>query len=446
MPKQRPWVGFADMAEQYGPVISLSVLGKRIIVLNSVETLVDGLGKRELAGRPHLVVAGELMDFNRTMVLVPDGPEHKAHRRLSHIALNPSAVQAFTKIQTESIRRCIERLATTPDYDKEIRVAVARSIVEMVYGIKIEGIDDPFVVCADTVFEALGDALVPGRYLADVIPMLKLIPSWFPGAHFKREAAQVRKELDTMCDFPFSLVKEAMASGTAPYSFVSSLLDGVKSGSIQGVPEEFISNVAGTLYGGGVDTTYSTILTFLLAASINPRVQAKAQEEIDRVIGKERLPVFEDRASLPYVRAVVQEAMRFYPTAPVGVARLATKDTVIGGYFVPKDSVVIPNAWAVSRDPGSSGLPADEFHPERFFNASPPPDPSVYAFGVGRRSCVGQTVGENFVFIMIASLLASYTILPAQDEEGRDIKPKLAWLDTTLTRPEPFGCRFVPRA
>lgn len=145
------------------------------------------------------------MILRQTMVLVPDGPEHRLHRKLSHLALNPGAVFAFTKVQRDSILRCISRLATTRDFDREIRVcvprrtgsfaginhallgrAVARSIVEMVYGIKIDSIDDPvsaicvspsafvdfckFIVCADTVFGALGDALVPGRYLADTIP------------------------------------------------------------------------------------------------------------------------------------------------------------------------------------------------------------------------------------------------------------------------------------
>lgn len=57
-----------------GPIISLSVLGTRIVILNSLELLVEGLGKRELAGRPHLVVAGELMDFNRV-------------RSVSHVSL-----------------------------------------------------------------------------------------------------------------------------------------------------------------------------------------------------------------------------------------------------------------------------------------------------------------------------------------------------------------------
>ncbi|EJD42186.1 cytochrome P450 [Auricularia subglabra TFB-10046 SS5] len=444
MPRERPWLKFTEWAKQYGPIFTVTVPGQRMVVLNDLESATEGLKQTQLADRPHFVVAGDLMDFTRTMVLARDGPELRTQRKLSHIALNPTAVQAFTEVQRKYIHNCIPLLANSKNFEMEIRLSVIRSIVDMVYGIKVDSIDDPFIVQSDTVFYALGEAIAPGRYLADTFPILKYLPSWFPGAGFKRLAAQVRRELDGMCDHPFGIVKRDMADGTAPLSFVSSLLAQVQDGYIDAYPERLISHVAGTLYGGGVDTSFSTVMTFLLAASLNLEVQTKAQEEIRRILG-DRLPTIADRPHLPYVHAVVKETMRFYPTAPMGVARRASRDTSVGWYFIPEGSVVIENTWAISRVTGDLGLPADEFHPERFLSASPPPDPTLYAFGTGRRSCVGQTVGENFVFTMIASLLAAYTILPAVDHNGKEIAPELVWLDSTLTRPVPFACRFVPR-
>jgi cytochrome P450 len=79
-----------------------------------------------------------------------------------------------------------------------------------------------------------------------------------------------------------------------------------------------IADVAGLVYVAGSDTTVSSVVGFFLAMLINPEVQAKAQAEVDRVVGKDRLPEFEDRKELPYVEALVNECLRWLPVVPMG--------------------------------------------------------------------------------------------------------------------------------
>ena len=67
-----------------------------------------------------------------------------------------------------------------------------------------------------------------------------------------------------------------------------------------------------------------------------PEAQRKAQEEIERVVGRDRLPVFEDRASLPYTDAIFREVLRLWPPTPLIIPRVATEDDVYKGYFIPK--------------------------------------------------------------------------------------------------------------
>ena len=62
--------------------------------------------------------------------------------------------------------------------------------------------------------------------------------------------------------------------------------------------------------------TYTTIQAFFLAMVLNPAVQAKAQAQIDSVLGTDRLPVFEDLSSLPYIQAIMMEVLRYYPVTP----------------------------------------------------------------------------------------------------------------------------------
>jgi cytochrome P450 len=89
----------------------------------------------------------------------------------------------------------------------------------------------------------------------------------------------------------------------------------------------------------------SSVGTFFLAMALNPEVQIKAQEEIDRVIGLGRLPTVEDRKRLPYINAVVQEVLRWHPVVPMGVPHMSTVDDMYDGYFIPKGSLLMPNIW-----------------------------------------------------------------------------------------------------
>lgn len=79
--------------------------------------------------------------------------------------------------------------------------------------------------------------------------------------------------------------------------------------------------------------------------TVFPEVQKKAQEEIDRVVGRDRLPNSSDRPNLPYIDATVKEVLRWHPVAPMGLPHTSTADDVCEGYFIPKDSMVFPNVW-----------------------------------------------------------------------------------------------------
>lgn len=78
-----------------------------------------------------------------------------------------------------------------------------------------------------------------------------------------------------------------------------------------------------------------------------PEVQRKAQEEIDRVVGSDRLPGFEDREDLPYIDALVKEVLRWHPVAPMGLPHQTTADDIYEGHFIPKGAMLMPNIWFV---------------------------------------------------------------------------------------------------
>jgi cytochrome P450 len=81
---------------------------------------------------------------------------------------------------------------------------------------------------------------------------------------------------------------------------------------------DMIKDVAGVAYVAGSDTTVAAVVSFFLAMLVYPDVQAKAQAEVDRVVGKDRLPEPEDRKEMPYIEGIVNECLRWLPVQPLG--------------------------------------------------------------------------------------------------------------------------------
>ena len=79
--------------------------------------------------------------------------------------------------------------------------------------------------------------------------------------------------------------------------------------------------------------------------SLNPTVLQRAQAELDSVVGPNRLPNFDDRSSLVYVEAVIKEALRWQNVIPLGVPHRLTQDDVLGDYFLPEGTLLLPNIW-----------------------------------------------------------------------------------------------------
>ena len=91
--------------------------------------------------------------------------------------------------------------------------------------------------------------------------------------------------------------------------------------------------------------TFSTLQVFFIAMALNPDIQRKAQAELDAVIGPDRLPDHNDRASLPYIDAIAKESLRWQNVLPFSLPHLSTEDIEYNGYFIPAGTTFIANTW-----------------------------------------------------------------------------------------------------
>ncbi|GJJ11877.1 hypothetical protein Clacol_006115 [Clathrus columnatus] len=211
--------------------------------------------------------------------------------------------------------------------------------------------------------------------------------------------------------------------------------------------------VAGTLYAAGSETTAKQMQWFILSMVIHPDIQARAQAQIDDIVGRERMLNFDDFDRLPYVQALIKELLRTDRRISIGVPHALSEDDIYEGYFIPKGTDCIVNIWGLNHDQNVYGPDVESFRPERHLDkqpsrASETKDEGHHSFGFGRRVCVERHVALNNMFIQIVCILWCFNITPAEDESG---KPMLIdanqMLDDGLTiRPLSTNrYKFTPR-
>lgn len=318
-------------------------------------------------------------------------------------------------------------------------------MLSIVYGYTIEPHkSDPLVEDVGKAIQQFSDACVPGKWAVDVIPILEYLPEWLPATGFKRTARLWKKTMTGVADIPFNFAKDNMSTSRHRASFVSKSIEQARQEQTCSPENEYaIKWSAASMYTGGADTSVSTMAAFFLAMSMFPEVQRKAQEEIDRVVGVSRLPNASDCEKLPYVNAIVEEAQRWHPIAPMGLPHAVDEEDSIKGFRVPKGAVLIPAVWWFTRDPATYHEP-EMFKPERFLAPYNEPSATSVTFGFGRRICPGKLLAEASLYLVFAQSLAALSVRKAS-EDGCPIEPEHTFESGIIAHPGQFDVKVEAR-
>ncbi|RHZ47488.1 cytochrome P450 [Aspergillus thermomutatus] len=446
-PGEQDWKHWLKYKDSYGPISSISVPGQTIIIVNDSKIAFDLLEKRSsvYSSRPRMVFASKMVGWENGLATQTYSDRFRAYRKAMHRTIGSKvSVMQFNPLQEVEVRRFLLRVLNNPDgLIQHIRTEAGAVILKIAYGYTIEPHKaDALVDLANEVLEQFSIAATPGTWLVDTIPILKHIPTWFPGAEFKRIAKQWRKMVFTLADKPYAFVHHQMSNGAYKPSYVSHLMEERSPETFTEEEEHVVKWSAASLYAGGADTTVSSLACFYLAMAIYPEVQRKAQQEIDRVVGPNKLPTFADRERLPYINAVVKEVLRWHPVAPMGLPHTTTQDDVYEGYFIPKGSMVLANIWGFTHDPNVYPDPMT-FKPERFLEIdshTPELDPHTLSFGFGRRVCPGKLLADATIFLSVAQSLAVFNFRKGAE----DIQPK--FLPGVISHPAPYKLSITPRS
>ncbi|KAJ7830878.1 cytochrome P450 [Mycena olivaceomarginata] len=415
VPQNKPWRWFQSLNNQYGPVVYLQMGRTPTVVIGTAQAAWDILEKKSpvTSSRPRFIMGQEILSNNMRGLMSGNDPFWRRWRR-------------------PSTREHLERYATS--------VAVV-----VTYGRRVHDIyNDEVVRLNRESTDFLTSINIPGKYLVESMPALLYLPNFLTPW---RTAAIKQRAYDI--EYLTRLVQEVktkMANGRATPSFCRQLIEEREKNEMG---ELEIAYACGTPFGAGAETTSGTLSSFMLAcAAFGPSFIPKAQNELDAVVGPDRMPTFEDFDDLPFVRAVVSETLRWRPVAVLGgTPHASTEDFVYQGMFIPKGSTIIANLWGIHLNPADFPDPHC-FDPERFMSKRDYPGPWQHSsFGYGRRVCPGQYLASNSLYLNIARILWGFDLCKARDEKGNEIDvDTFAYTDGFNSVPQPFPISITPRS
>ncbi|KAI1333660.1 cytochrome P450 oxidoreductase OrdA-like protein [Xylariaceae sp. FL0016] len=445
----REWEHWLKHKELYGPISSVSMMGTTMVIVNDLRLATELMEKRGniYSSRPRMTFGMILCGWENFLASQPYSQRLRSYRRVIHKFVGtPAAMQRYQGLQEVEVHRFLLRTLEKPkDLVQHIRTEAGAIILKMAYGYTVEANGpDPLIDLADEALAQFSAATVPGTWLVDTIPALRHVPGWVPGAGFQRTAKEWYATAAETVERPMKFVRMQMASKEYVPSYVSDLCEEA-DGKMTEEDEWVAKYSAASLYTGGADTSVSTMETFFLSMTMHPEIQEKAREEIDRVIGTSRLPNLQDRDKLPYVEAVVKEAYRWHPIAPMGLPHVATEDDICEGYLIPKDALILPNIWLFAHDPEVYQDPMS-FNPDRFLGSNPAPHPYDFVFGFGRRVCPGRLLADTSVWLTVARSLAALNIRKAVTSNGIEIEPEVQFTGGIISHPLPFEARIEARS
>ncbi|KAL0563744.1 hypothetical protein V5O48_018320 [Marasmius crinis-equi] len=303
--------------------------------------------------------------------------------------------ETYNNIQSLESKVMLHDILVNPkEYEKHIQRYAASVVTSVSYGRRVETVDEWVVRENMEAMDYLTSVNIPGKYIVESWPWLLRLPrslQWF-----RKEPEQRRQRDINFLMHILNDVKSRMKAGTIPDCLTAQCVDDLQK---IGMTELELAYAVSTPFGAGIETTGTTLIVFILAMLHFPQVMKKAQQELDSVVGQQRLPEYSDKPNLPYINAIVNETLRWRPVA------------VLGG-----------TPHAVTADDIYNGCPP-------WFIKDPNPVPA-----------------RNSVFVNTARLLWAFDIVPVKGAQGNDVLPDtFNFTNGFNSKPVSFECNFTPR-
>ncbi|XP_063298152.1 cytochrome P450 2K6-like isoform X1 [Pelobates fuscus] len=408
---KKPHLAYFKLSKIYGPVFSIQLGSKRMVILAGYETVRDALVNHaaEFSGRA-LAPMFQKMDHGNGIVW-SNGENWKVMRRftistLRDFGMGKSSIEEKITEECSHLIQHFESFKGKPfDNAMILNGSVANIIVSVLLGKRMDYEDNTFLRLLKLVNENVQLLGSPQVALYNIFPFIQFLPGDY-------------KKLTTNLKELFAFIKSTFVEHMKnldildPRSIVDAFLvrqKQEKENSESYFHNDNLSSLVRNLFSAGMETTSTTLRWGLLLMIKYPHVQEKVQEEISQIIGLAN-PSYNHRGDMPYTNAVVHEIQRFADVVPLNVPHETTKDVIFKGYFIPKGTYVIPLLTSVLRDKTQFDYP-EEFNPNNFLDSEGNflKKDAFIPFSAGRRVCAGENLARMELFIFFASLLQKFT-------------------------------------
>lgn len=351
---------FNKWNDEYGPIAAFSIFGQKQIVLGSEKATNDLLVKRgnNYSERGTPPAAAYVSRDYVTALMGKNGMEYSLCKFTSitnmscttdvwrrqckalHSVLASTIATTYEPfIELESTFTLEHLLQTPEDFNSHIERYAYGVIFRLALGQSVESMQDKEVLESSKYTDDILDTFRPDKYLGNLIPFLLKLPNWIisSNAELDRLANGMESQMNSFEDS----VRHGMKEGSAPDSWMRYFIEHRQS---LGLDRPEANYTLYALVGAGTRSPYNAVLSFIVAMMEHPNWQQKLQDEVDRVVGGERLPIFDDLPSLPIVRAIVKEGIRWRSiVAEIGIPHMTEEDDFYEGYFIPKGTILHAN-------------------------------------------------------------------------------------------------------
>lgn len=389
-----------DATRQYGDVVRLPIGLSSFYLVNHPDGVKHVLQENNRGYDKHVFDYNILRRLLGQGLLTDDGESWLRQRRLVQPAFHRQRIAAFGTLMSTATLAMLERWQACGETDQPLDIAQEMMRLTLhVVGQALFGLD--LSAESDTVGQAFS---IANRYLSEYVYM-PFIPIFVPTPRNRRFQA-ARRTLNQVVD---GIIQKRRQERQDTGDLLSMLLRARDEETGQGMDDRLLRDNVLTLLLAGHETTSNALTWTWYLLSQHPDVEQRLRAELAQVLG-ERSPTAEDLPKLVYNQAVIEEAMRLYPPA-WAVSRNAVQEDEIGGYRIPKGSVVILCPYTTHRHPAFWDEP-ERFDPERFLGEQVPARPryAYFPFGGGPRQCIGNNFAMIEAQIILATVLQRYSL------------------------------------
>ena len=446
---------FAKLAQLYGNIFKVSILGQEIVVINNITMLRKALLGEEFvdvfSDRPDNFGAKHIM-FDSDIVVGKVNRGVYTLRKLLHKGFKVfgEGVAKFEYQVNGELDRLVTEVNTHLKKDIDICPLLKKSfsnwMSSLITGHSAKHCDSEIIWGFNDTLTRLGTRGT--NTLLTQLPILRFMPGKVSTLY--RKCIKARDRL--LHRFYYIHDDESLALGKDTGGLLAVLMQ-MKNEKNKQAGYEIVSDLRGItidIFFAGLDTTLTALVNSFALLLNYPECKSRICSEIDRVIGKARPPSLDDRQHMPYTKAFIMEVHRYTSEVPAAVPHVCTRDVVFEGYHIKKGAILFPNLWFIHHDEKLWHDPWN-FRPERFLDSNGELLPADHdlrkawvPFSLGRRSCPGETLAMTRTFLYLTRILQEFDITPPSSGCIPNVDPR-CYPPALILRVEEYLCKIVPR-